>query len=202
MRRSPRRTSRLPIQRTPNPPGSWLAKPVRPLKARPGPGKKNRHEATALEDEQARKSLPGIPPAASPPPSLTSADLDRLVARSPDQERPQGRAGGLDDRRRVCPPDLFRPGRAAADAGAGSDFLERPYERQARPADRHVARQPEYARNWAKYWRNVIMFHSTAENPAQVRFDMLEELAGQAIRGQSTMGRNRHGNDHGDRPKR
>ena len=30
---------------------------------------------------------------------------------------------------------------------------------------------PEYARNWAKYWRDVVMFHSTSENPNQVRFD-------------------------------
>ena len=34
---------------------------------------------------------------------------------------------------------------------------------------------PEYARNWAKYWRDVVKFHSTNENPAQVRFDMLED---------------------------
>ncbi len=31
-----------------------------------------------------------------------------------------------------------------------------------------------YARNWARYWRDVIQFHSSNENPNQVRYDQFE----------------------------
>ena len=47
-------------------------------------------------------------------------------------------------------------------------------EKRARLIDT-LLNSPEYARNWAKYWRDVVMFHSTNENPAQVRFDLLED---------------------------
>ena len=33
---------------------------------------------------------------------------------------------------------------------------------------------PEYGRNWAKYWRDVVMFHATNENLNRVRFDAME----------------------------
>ena len=34
---------------------------------------------------------------------------------------------------------------------------------------------PDWARNWARYWRDVIKFHATNENPNRVRFDELED---------------------------
>ena len=61
---------------------------------------------------------------------------------------------------------------------------------------------PEYARNWAKYWRDVVKFHSTNENPNRVRFDALEDWLAKQLPGQHAVGRDRHGDDHGDRPQR
>ena len=55
-----------------------------------------------------------------------------------------------------------------------SFLSDRSKDKRARLIDALLA-SPEYARNWAKYWRDVVMFHSTSENPAQVRFDMLED---------------------------
>ena len=34
---------------------------------------------------------------------------------------------------------------------------------------------PDYARNWARYWRDVIRYRATNENLRQVRFPMLED---------------------------
>ncbi len=63
---------------------------------------------------------------------------------------------------------LRRPSRCRA-------FLrDRAKDKRARLIDALLA-SPEYARNWAKYWRDVIMFHATNENLARVRFDLLED---------------------------
>ena len=34
---------------------------------------------------------------------------------------------------------------------------------------------PDYAKNWARYWRDVFQFHASNTNPAQVRFRVLED---------------------------
>jgi hypothetical protein len=34
---------------------------------------------------------------------------------------------------------------------------------------------PEYAQNWARYWRDVVRYHATAEQPRLVNFPKLEE---------------------------
>ena len=93
----------------------------------------------------------------------------------PDQEQPQGRAGHHHDRRRVRPPDLLRPDRQAAHARAVRVVRARPLAGQARPADRHPAQQPGIRPQLGQYWRDVIMFHATNENPTRVRFDELED---------------------------
>jgi hypothetical protein len=42
---------------------------------------------------------------------------------------------------------------------------------------------PDYARNWARYWRDVFQFHASNTNPIQVRFPVLEDwLADQLAR--------------------
>ena len=120
----------------------------------------------------------------------------------PDQEQPQGRAGDVDDRRRIRPPDLFRPDRPAAHASAGAIVSAGSFQGQARSTDRHVAGQPEYARNWAKYWRDVIKFHSTSENPNQVRFDALEDWLAKRLQANTPWDEIVTGNDHGHRPQR
>jgi hypothetical protein len=38
-----------------------------------------------------------------------------------------------------------------------------------------LLQSPEYARNWAHYWKDVIRFHATNQNVLQVRYDALED---------------------------
>ncbi len=65
-------------------------------------------------------------------------------------------------------------GRPPTPAQVLSFLSDRSKDKRVRLVDALLG-SAEYARNWAKYWRDVVMFHSTNENPAQVRFEMLEE---------------------------
>jgi len=47
-------------------------------------------------------------------------------------------------------------------------------DKRARLIDELLA-SPGYARNWARYWRDVVLFHATNPNIRQVRFDFLED---------------------------
>jgi hypothetical protein len=46
--------------------------------------------------------------------------------------------------------------------------------------DRLLA-SPDYARNWARYWRDVIAFHATTENPLLVHFPIFESWLGEQL---------------------
>jgi hypothetical protein len=53
------------------------------------------------------------------------------------------------------------------------------FSRDADPAKRaklidQLLGSPEYAINWSRYWRDVIAFHATTENPLAVRFPTFE----------------------------
>ncbi len=41
---------------------------------------------------------------------------------------------------------------------------------------------PDYGRNWARYWKDVIQFHATAQNPNLVRYPQMEEWLADQIR--------------------
>ncbi len=40
---------------------------------------------------------------------------------------------------------------------------------------------PDHARNWARYWKDVIRYHATAQNPGLVRFPSLEDWLAEQI---------------------
>ena len=46
-------------------------------------------------------------------------------------------------------------------------FNDRSKDKRARLVDALLASSRVRPRNWAKYWRDVVMFHATSENPAQ-----------------------------------
>ena len=72
--------------------------PVRPIKpSRPRHGRRSRPTRSAAEDEPVKTPLPKRPARSVTPPTLTSAELDRLISKYLDQEQPQGRAGDSDD---------------------------------------------------------------------------------------------------------
>jgi hypothetical protein len=114
------------------------------------------------------------------PPTLTSAELDNLVARYLTKNDPKVDPAPITTDvefvRRVYFDLIGRP-------PTPEEFVafvrDRSHDKRGRLID-HLLNRPEWARNWAAYWRDVIKFHATNENLARVRFDQLEEwLAGQ-----------------------
>jgi len=106
---------------------------------------------------------------------LTSADLDRLIAGNLAKNSPKVEPAALTTDvefvRRIYFDVIGRP---PTPNQVQSFLSDRSKEKRARLIDT-LLNSPDYARNWAKYWRDVVMFHSTNENPAQVRFDLLED---------------------------
>jgi hypothetical protein len=120
------------------------------------------------------------PPRSITPPTLTPAELDRLVARYLAQNDPKVEPAPLTTDvefvRRVYFDLIGKP-------PTPEEFLaflhDRSRDKRARLIDA-LLNSPDWARNWAQYWRDVVKFHATNENLARVRFDELEGwLAGQ-----------------------
>jgi hypothetical protein len=107
-------------------------------------------------------------------PSLTSAELDRLVERFLVKNSPKVEAAPLTTDvefvRRVYF-DLI--GKPPTTEQFQAFVRDRTNDKRSRLVDR-LLNDPECARNWARYWRDVIKFHSTNENPARVRYDEME----------------------------
>ena len=119
--------------------------------------------------------LPERPARAVTPPTMTSADLDGLIKQFLTATAPKVEPATADHRRRVRAPHLFRRDRASTHAVQVESFLhDHSKDKRARLIDTLLA-SPEYARNWANYWREVIAFHATNENLNRVRFDALED---------------------------
>jgi hypothetical protein len=118
--------------------------------------------------------LPRRPERTVVPPTLTSADLDRMLAdylrKTNPRIEPSPLTSDVEFVRRVyldlagVPPS---PGQVAAFVG------DRTRDKRARLIDA-LLQSPECARNWARYWRDVIRFHATNENLLQIRYDLLE----------------------------
>jgi hypothetical protein len=114
------------------------------------------------------------------PPTLTSAELDRLVARYLTKNDPKVEPAPITT-------DVEFVRRAYFDLigkpPTPEQFLafvrDRSRDKRERLID-HLLGDPEWARNWAAYWRDVIKFHATSMNLGRVRFDRLEDwLAGE-----------------------
>ncbi len=78
-------------------------------------------------------------------------------------------------------------GRPPTPAQVESFLRDRTKDKRARLIDSLLG-SPEYARNWANYWREVIMFHATNENPARVGIEEFRGLVGEAAASQHSVG--------------
>ncbi len=137
--------------------------------------KKKQADETASEREQVNTPLPKRPARSVTSPTLTSAELDRLISEFLTKNSPKVEPATLTtDVEYVRRIYFDLAGRPPTPIQAQSFLSDRSKDKRSRLIDT-LLRSPEYAHNWAKYWRDVVMFHSTSENPAQVRFDMLEE---------------------------
>jgi hypothetical protein len=109
------------------------------------------------------------------PPTLTAAELDRLVAHHLTKNEPKVDPAPITTDvefvRRVYF-DLI--GKPPTPEQFVAFVRDRSHDKRARLIDR-LLNSPDWARNWARYWRDVVKFHATNEAPARIRFDMLED---------------------------
>jgi Protein of unknown function (DUF1549)/Protein of unknown function (DUF1553) len=118
--------------------------------------------------------LPERPARSVTPPTLTSAELDRLVTEFLNKNSPKVEPAPLTtDVEYVRRIYFDLAGRPPTPDQVQSFLADRSKDKRGRLVD-SLLNSSEYAHNWAKYWRDVVMFHSTSENQARVRFDMLE----------------------------
>jgi Protein of unknown function (DUF1549)/Protein of unknown function (DUF1553) len=143
--------------------------------AKQAAARKNQATSSRPNDEQAKIPLPKRPSRSVSAPTLTTAELDRLVTQFLTKNSPKVEPATLTTDveyvRRIYFDTIGRP---PTPQQVQSFLQDHSKDKRARLVDTLLG-SPEYARNWAKYWRDVIMFHSTSENPNQVRFDALED---------------------------
>jgi hypothetical protein len=144
-------------------------------------------ELKAAAKQKMQRDVPPVPPAdlskfASPkrpartviPPTMTPGELDDLVSQylsknSPKVE-PAARTSDVEFVRRVYFDVIGKP---PTSEQVQSFVRDRAKDKRSKLIDALLG-SSEYALNWARYWRDVIKFHSTAENPVRVRYDSLE----------------------------
>ena len=150
------------------------ARKARELKAA-AKQKKRQNVPPVPAADLSKYSLPKRPARSITSPAITSAELDVLISQylsknSPKVE-PAPRTSDVEFVRRIYFDVIGKP----PTADQVQSFLrDHAKDKRSKLIDNLLA-SPEYARNWARYWRDVIKFHSTAENVARVRFDSLEE---------------------------
>ncbi len=134
-----------------------------------------RRNEGAANGEGPKGPLPERPARTLTPPTITSADLDRLIAKHLAQNNPKVEPATLTSDVEFVRRIYFDVnGRPPTPNQVESFLRDRTKDKRARLIDSLLG-SPEYARNWANYWREVIMFHATSENLNQVRADELEK---------------------------
>ena len=131
-------------------------------------------EGGKVSASMAKVPLPQRPLRRVIPPTLTPQEIDRRLGQYLAKTNPKVETAPLTSDvefvRRVY---FDLAGVPPTPAQVASFVKDRGKEKRARLIDELLA-GPEYARNWARYWRDVIRFHATNQNPLQVRFDALE----------------------------
>ena len=137
-------------------------------------GKAARKQGGAEPGEGPTGPLPQRPARVVTPPAMTSADLDGLIKRfltaTAPKVEPATITTDVEFVRRIYFDVIGHPPAAAQVESFVRDHTK---DKRARLIDTLLG-SPDYARNWANYWRDVIAFHATNENLNRVRFDELE----------------------------
>ncbi len=109
------------------------------------------------------------------PPTITSAELDRLVQqylfKTDPKVDPAPKTTDVEFVRRVYF-DLI--GKPPTPEQYVAFVRDRSRDKRARLIGR-LLDSKDWARNWARYWRDVVKFHATNENLARVGFDEMED---------------------------
>ncbi len=116
------------------------------------------------------------------PPTLTSEELDRLVdshlTRNDPKVEPAPITTDVEFVRRVYF-DLI--GKPPTPEQFMAFVRDRSHEKRGRLIDSLLG-SPDWARSFARYWRDVIRFHATNENLFRIRFDELEDWLADQLR--------------------
>ena len=125
--------------------------------------------------EASTTPLPQRPARTVTPPTLTSAELDRLVDQYLKKTNPKVEPAPLtSDVEFVRRVHFDLAGVPPTPAQVFQFVTDRSKDKRARLIEA-LLQSPEYARNWAHYWKDVIRFHATNQNVLQVRYDALED---------------------------
>lgn len=141
-----------------------------------GAGQVPKKKSEAKKAEPAAKVvLPDRPARRVEAPTLTSPELDRLLAihlkKNDPKVEPAPLTSDVEYVRRIYFDLAGKPPTAEQ-----VDFFVRNRAKDKRERLVDVLLQsPEYARNWAKYWRDVVKFHATVDNIQRIRLDLLED---------------------------
>ncbi len=161
--------------------------------------KRDQGDKEKAKAEEAKAPLPTRPTRSVTPPSLTSADLDRMIqkylAKTNPKVEPAELTSDVEFVRRV---HLDLAG-APPTPGAGPLLRQRPDQGQAGQADRRAAAEPRVRPQLGAVLarRGPVPRHQPERDPGAVRRP--GRLAGRAVPEEPAVGRDRLGDDHGHR---
>jgi len=137
--------------------------------------KRDQGDKARAQAEAAKTPMPRRPARTVTPPSLTSAELDRLLEQYLKKTNPKVEPAPLTtDVEFVRRVHLDLAGAPPTPAQVLFFVKDTSKDKRARLIDA-LLQSPAYARNWADYWKDVIRFHATNQNALQVRYDALED---------------------------
>ena len=163
---------------------------------------RSKGDETSARAHVSKTPLPKRPTRSVTPPTMTSAELDRLIEQYLSKLSPKVEPAPLTSDVEFVRRIYFDLAGARRLRNKFSAFVsDRSKDKRARLLDA-LLESPEYARNWARYWRDVIRFHATNQNVQPGRYDVLEDWLAEQFTEERALGRDRHGADHGHRPRR
>jgi hypothetical protein len=127
----------------------------------------------ATKAERSGVKLPPRPPRTVSTPTFTHEDLDRLVDTFLESAKSPQAAMTTDVEfiRRVT---LDLTGKLPSPEQVRAFVLSKEKTKRAKLIETLLA-SDDYARNWARYWRDVIRFRATTQNSNRVLYDSLED---------------------------
>jgi len=144
--------------------------------------KRDQGDKARAQAEAAKTPMPRRPARTVTPPSLTSAELDRLLEQYLKKTNPKVEPAPLTtDVEFVRRVHLDLAGAPPTPAQVLFFVKDTSKDKRARLIDA-LLQSPAYARNWADYWKDVIRFHATNQNALQVRYDALEDWLAEQFR--------------------
>jgi Protein of unknown function (DUF1549)/Protein of unknown function (DUF1553) len=137
--------------------------------------KSDQADKASVKAEASTTPLPHRPGRSVVPPTMTSADLDRRISqylgKTDSKVEPAPLTSDIEFVRRVY---LDLAGAPPTPGQVLTFVRDKSKDKRGRLIE-GLLKTPEFARNWARYWRDVIRFHATNENVGQVRYDRLED---------------------------